>query len=320
MNDDVGANGMTVAARVSTDVATARRLADALAETLETSETAVAVYADGTGEWTVEVHFERPPDQPALRALVDEIAGPLAAGALSFSTIAPKDWVAASLAGLAPVAVGRFVVHGAHDRARVPPHRIGIEIEAALAFGTGHHGTTRGCLLALDQILKRQSKLPGGRRNGLRILDVGTGTGVLAIAAARALRQRVLASDIDARAVGVARANARLNKTGSLIEFVHTAGLASRRLRRGAPYDLVLANILLPALMRMASPMARLLAPGARVVLSGLLTSQANTALAAYRAQRLVLLRRIPLDDWVTLVLAADAPKRHRPGRHRPGR
>jgi ribosomal protein L11 methyltransferase len=177
------------------------------------------------------------------------------ANALVFERVEARDWVAASLEGLAPVGAGRFLVHGRHDRARLGANRIGIEIEAALAFGTGHHGTTRGCLLALDCIA-RQKRPPRD------ILDIGTGTGVLAIAAAKALRRRVLASDIDARAVMVARENARLNRAAPWTEFIHAAGLASNRFRARGPFDLILANILLGPLLRLARPMRRLLAHG----------------------------------------------------------
>jgi ribosomal protein L11 methyltransferase len=187
-------------------------------------------------------------------------------------------------------------VHGRHDRACVAVNRIGIEIEAALAFGTGHHGTTRGCLLALDRILKA--------RRPRRVLDVGTGSGVLAIAAAKASRRRVVASDVDPRAVTAARENARTNSAGALVDVIHARGLVDRRFRARAPYDLVLANILLEPLKRLAVPLARLATPHGRVVLSGLLSAQANAALAAYRTQRLTLEHRILLDGWVTLILA----------------
>ena len=189
-------------------------------------------------------------------------------------------------------------MHGAHDRAGIPVNRIGIEIEAALAFGTGHHGTTRGCLLALDGLCKSP---PRGRR-GRRVLDLGTGSGVLAIAAARALRRRVLATDIDASAVRVARANARLNRTGAMVEVVKADGVTAGSVRRRAPFDLVFANILLGPLQRIAAPLKRLVAPGGRVVVSGLLPAQVNAAMAAYRP--LVLERRIELNGWTTLVLA----------------
>jgi ribosomal protein L11 methyltransferase len=284
----------TVVAQLACNEATARRLADGLAETLP--DAAVAAFEAPSGGWSVEAHFAEAPDETMLRGLVAAIAGDDAARALVIETVAARDWVAASLAGLKPVAAGRFVVHGAHDRARIPAHRIGIEIEAALAFGTGHHGTTRGCLLALDRLLT------GNGVRKIRVLDVGTGTGVLAIASAKALRRRVTASDIDGRAVATARANARANGVGTLVDIVHANGLGAPGLR--GPFDLVFANILLAPLRRLARPIAGTLAPGAHVVLSGLLAAQAPAALAAYRAQGLSLVARIPLDEWVTLVLA----------------
>jgi ribosomal protein L11 methyltransferase len=282
-------------ARIATDAAAAGRLADAFADWLGA---AVAAFEQDGGGWTVEIHFESAPNETKIRNLVQAIAGEAAVAALSFETVAARDWVAASLAGLKPVGAGRFVVHGAHDRAGIPSHCVGIEIEAALAFGTGHHGTTRGCLLALDQILRAHRPR--------RILDVGTGTGVLAIATAKALRHRVLASDIDARAVAVATENARINHVAPLLEVLRAPGLAARRVREHAPYDLVLANILLAPLRLLARPMAQLLAPRARVILSGLLATQANAALAAYRSKDLALERRIVLDGWATLVLRRD--------------
>ena len=208
-----------------------------------------------------------------------------------------RDWVKDSLAGLAPVSAGRFLVHGAHDRARVPPNRIGIEIEAATAFGTGHHGTTQGCLLALDMLARH--------RRPRCILDLGTGSGVLAIAAAKLLRTPVLATDIDIRAVRAARDNATKNGVGGLIDAVQAAGLTAPRVVARAPFDLVLANILLNPLQRLATPIARSLWPHARVVLSGVLAVQAEAAISAYRSQGLMLERRIPLDEWVTLVMVA---------------
>jgi ribosomal protein L11 methyltransferase len=280
-------------ARIATDAATAGRLADAFADWLGV---AVAAFEQENGRWSVEIHFDGAPDRDRIRDWVRGIAGDDAHDTLTFETIASRDWVATSLAQLKPVSAGRFVVHGAHDRAVIARHRIGIEIEAALAFGTGHHGTTRGCLLALDRILCAHPR-------PLRMLDVGTGSGVLAIAAAKASHREILASDIDARAVHVAKDNARINHVAAHIEFLHAPGPSLRRLYERAPYDLVFANILLGPLRLLAAPMARLLAPGARVILSGLLSAQANAALAAYCAQGLRLERRIPLDGWVTLVL-----------------
>src|SRR5256885_1306680 len=222
----------TTLARLACDERTAKRIADVISERLDSAATAVAAFEDAEGGWNVELHFDAPPDEAAVRALVVQAGG--AAAGLRFETIEPRDWVAASLADLKPVTAGRFTVHGAHDRIRVAPNRIGIEIEAALAFGTGHHGTTRGCLLALDQLLKE--------RRPRRILDIGTGSGVLAIAAAKALRRPGLASDIDPAAVVIARDNARLTGVGPFVRCLYAGGLTSRSFHAGARFDLVLAN------------------------------------------------------------------------------
>jgi ribosomal protein L11 methyltransferase len=283
----------TIAVRITARAEAARPIADALADHFDTA--AVAAFEDADGGWSVEAHFAEPPDEARLRDIVSQSGGEEAGRTLIFATIGARDWTAASLAGLHPVEAGRFVVHGAHDRQRIAPNRLGIEIEAALAFGTGHHGTTRGCLLALDRILK--SHRPR------RILDIGTGTGVLAIAAARALRRRVLASDIDREAVAVARANARANHAGCRVLVVQARGLTARAFQEAAPFDLVLANILLNPLRSFARPMAQLLAPHARVVVSGLLPDQANAALAAYHAQGLRLDAKLTLEGWITLQL-----------------
>lgn len=288
----------TTLARLSADQATARHIVDVLPESIDPDTAAVSASEDAQGTaqaWLVEIHFRDPPDETAIRDLIGRIAGPDAAKAVSFSTIATTDWVKKSLEGLKPVEAGRFVVHGAHDRHQIAAHRIGIEIEAALAFGTGHHGTTRGCLLALDAIAKQRAPR--------RILDIGTGSGVLAIAAARQLRRNVLASDIDQQAVIAARDNARRNAAAPFIQTIRATGLSAGAFRRNAPFDLILANILLAPLMRMSAPAARLLAPGGRIVLSGLLPAHAAAALSAYRAQGLALERRIELEDWMTLVM-----------------
>ncbi len=272
----------------------ARRIADLVAESLAADEVAVTLVDAGGGRWRVALHFGARPDEPAVRRLVTAAADIEAGRALRFERVAARDWVGESLAGLKPVTAGRFVVHGAHDRGRIPPNRIAIEIEAALAFGTGHHGTTRGCLMALDGICKSL------RRRRMNILDLGTGSGVLAIAAAKTLRRRVLATDIDTNAVRIARGNARLNRVGPCIETLMANGVVSHRVKAGAPYDLIFANILLKPLQRIAAPLAGIVAPGGRLILSGLLLSQANAIVAAYHA--LTLDRRIDLDGWTTLV------------------
>ncbi len=282
----------TATASLETGEQAAKTFAGLFAESWDDADAAVSLVDSGRGHWTVIIHFRDEPDRRALRALAAAAAGHDAAKALTFARVAAKDWVRESLAGLPPVTAGRFVVHGAHDRARVAPSRIGIEIEAALAFGTGHHGTTRGCLLAFDRICKAS--------HARHVLDLGTGSGVLAIAAARALRRRVLATDIDGEAVRVARANARLNRAGDLVRFVTAPGVGRHVIQERAPFDLIFANILLEPLLRFAAPLKGLIAPGGRIILSGLLAAQANAAIAAYRP--LALERRIDIEGWATLV------------------
>jgi len=276
--------------------ASANRIVDILSEVFDNSEVVVSAFErPGTSEWDISLYFETPPDQAAIRAMVAQIAGDDIAAALTFDTVEAKDWVKASLADLVPVNAGRFVVHGHHDRERIPPNKLRIEIEAALAFGTGHHGTTRGCLMLLDRVLCHSAPR--------RVLDLGTGTGVLAIAAAKALHRNILASDIDPRSVIVARENAVLNGAGHDVEAIHAIGFGSPRFAQAGPFDLVLANILANPLRKLAAPMARHLAPSAFVILSGLLPPHARGVIAAYRGQGLRLIRRYQLDGWVSLLM-----------------
>jgi ribosomal protein L11 methyltransferase len=289
------AAGVTMVAHVTLDQVVAECCFAALNDGLDPERTACSLFETAPGRWTIAAYLPDSADAASVREMIGIAAGPKAAEALAFETIGETNWVAASLAALTPVRAGRFFVHGAHDRTRVPANAVGIEIEAALAFGTGHHGTTRGCLLAMDGLMRRMRVR--------RALDLGTGSGVLAIAAARALRRPALASDIDRRAIITARTNVRFNGAGHHVELVRAAGLAHRRFRERAPFDLILANILLSPLKQMARPIARMTTSRTRVVLSGLLPAQANAALAAYRPQGLVLERRILLDGWITLVL-----------------
>jgi ribosomal protein L11 methyltransferase len=305
-------------ARLTTDEAATRTIADLLSDAFDAEAVASALYEEPDGRWSLALHFRDPPDRAAVRLRIAASAGAATADAFMFETIEPKDWLRASLEGLTPVEAGRFVVHTAHYRNAVRPNRIGIEIEAALAFGTGHHGSTRGCLLALDATAKRRkrrrgasgSALPRSAGRNCEVLDLGTGSGVLAIAAAKALRRRVLASDIDARAVATARENARRNGVAAVIEVVLGAGVGGRCLREAGPFALILANILLEPLQRLATPLATLVAPGGRIVVAGLLTAQAQAATASYRARGLVLARRITLGGWATLVLVRPAISR----------
>ena len=304
-------NSPTTVARLACDEPIARRLAAFLGESLDAEDVACAAFEDKAGRWQVAVHFRQPFDEARLRDLVALAVGENASRLLTIEPVAATDWVAQSLADLKPMRVGRFLVHGAHDRAKLRANDIGIEIEAALAFGTGHHGTTRGCLQALADLAKR--------RHVRRVLDVGTGSAILAIAAARLFHACVTASDIDARAIETARVNARINRAATRLAFVRASGTAARATTSAAPYQLIFANILLGTLTRLAVPLCRLTAPGAHVVLSGLLPNHANAALAIYRAQGLVLAKRITLDGWVTLVMhrKAKPPRAGRPGRFR---
>jgi ribosomal protein L11 methyltransferase len=289
------ATGLT--ATLLTDVQSARRVADCFTEGEFADDVAVSLVDTGASQWRVTLYFRGPMVEGVGRDLTISAAGLAAADALAFERIARKDWVLESLHGLKPITAGRFVVHGSHDRGCAPVNRTAIQIEAAQAFGTGHHGTTLGCLLALD-LLSKSAKPQ-------RILDVGTGTGVLAIAAARAFRRPVLASDIDPYAVRIARDNARFNRSAPLVRVCRADGLAGADIRAGAPFDLVFANILLAALQKLAEPLTRLVAPRGRVILSGLLNAQGNAARAAY--PHFILERRIAIDGWATLVLRRSA-------------
>ncbi len=281
------------------DEQAARRVVDVLTEVFFEGEAAVAAFERPDGRWDVTVHFAEAPDHALMRELLTNAAGEEVARGIVFDVVEAKDWVKASLDDLVPVPAGRFVVHGQHDRTRIPPNKLGIEIEAALAFGTGHHGTTRGCLLLLDHVLKAHAVK--------RVHDLGTGTGVLAIAAAkgtaRARRRKVLASDIDAPSVRVAQDNARLNGVGPWVQVIRATGFSAPDFAQNGRFDLVLANILANPLKQLAGPMARHLAPGAHVILSGLLTPQAAGVIAAYRVRGLVPLRHLKIEGWSSLLL-----------------
>jgi ribosomal protein L11 methyltransferase len=288
-------NGASHVLRLVCDEARARAIADIVVETFDPAETAAAAFEEPDGEaWAVEVYFASAPDAARIRALIATVADEATAARAVFSQIAQRDWVENALAGLKPVRAGRVVVHGAHDRAKAAGNDIGVEIEAALAFGTGHHGTTLGCLLALDRIARR--------RRPRRILDVGTGTGVLAIASARLFRRAVACGDIDRIAVETARANAKANRAGAYVRPVVAAGVRGPSFT-GARYDLIFANILAKPLRLLAPSLAGVAAPGAELVLSGLLARDVAGVLAAYRAQGFALAERRDIDGWATLVL-----------------
>ncbi|MBV9051839.1 MAG: 50S ribosomal protein L11 methyltransferase [Hyphomicrobiales bacterium] len=287
---------ITTIARLTTTQDRARALTEALAEVFDPENSAVAAFEQKDASWLVEIYFADAPDRKAVADLVALVADKATARALRFDALAAKDWVASSLEGLKPIRAGRFLVHGAHDRKSVLANDIGIEIEASLAFGTGHHGTTRGCLFALDSIIKQ------GRPAS--ILDVGTGTGVLAIAAAKTLRREIVAGDIDPTAIEVARENASRNGVASRLRFYCAPGLRHPLAAKPASFDLILANILAAPLARLSPALARALSSKGKLVVSGLLESDVALALAAFSRKGLHLERRYLLEGWATLVLS----------------
>ena len=256
---------------------------------LEASTYSILEEDEARGVWRLDIYPTTDEEADGFMALLT------ARGTLQVAAqpLADADWLAMALSGLPPVRAGRFFVFGAHDRGRIPANAVGLRIEAGAAFGTGHHGTTTGCLIAFDARLKS--------RRFARVLDVGTGTGVLAIAAARTGSGVVVGTDIDAVSVRIAAENARLNRAGA--RFVRADGLRHRRVAASAPYDLVFANILARPLVRLASPIRSALRPGGIAILSGLLRSQQRFVMAAYLARGFRLRRRVLRDAWATLVM-----------------
>src|SRR5882757_8224880 len=287
--------------RLVSDERRARSVADLIVESFEPAEAASTAFETddllpgGGKAWLVEAYFGWEPDEGAVRALIAVASDEATALAATFGLTEKRDWVANSLAGLKPVRAGRFLVHGRHDRSRVRSNDVAIEIEAGLAFGTGHHGTTRGCLLHFDRLLKR-------RRPG-RVLDVGCGAGVLAIAAARVLRRKVWLGDIDPIAVEVTNANARLNGVGVLCHAIVSRGVENGGLREAAPYDLVFANILAKPLRLLAPSLAAVISADGEAIVSGLLLADVPGVLASWRAQGFALAERIELEGWASLRL-----------------
>src|SRR5580698_5817715 len=256
---------------------------------LEASAYAILEEDEAKDVWRLDIYPTAGDETDAFMALLT--ARP--ALQVACAPLADADWLALALSGLPPVKAGRFFVFGAHDRGRIPANAVGLRIEAGAAFGTGHHGTTTGCLVAYDGLLKAH--------RFDRVLDVGTGTGVLAIAAVRTGSRHAVGTDIDAVSVRIARENAQLNHARA--RFVRADGLAHRRVAQAAPYDLVFANILARPLVRLAPDIRRALKPGGVAILSGLLRSQQRFVFAAYLSRGFRLKRRVLRDAWATLVL-----------------
>jgi ribosomal protein L11 methyltransferase len=248
--------------------------------------------------WRVGLFFRNEPDVEALRRELAPILGGGAPEEIEVTAVPERDWIAASAMHHEPVRVGRFFVHAAKDRGRVPSGAVAVEVEAGLAFGSGEHATTQACLEAIDALARA--------RRFRSVLDLGCGSGILAIAAARCwATARVVAADSDPVAVRVAAENLALNGVAGRVAAVVSEGFAASAVRRGGPYDLVLANILADPLVELAPAVARHLAPGGAVVLSGLLDRQAAGVTRAYVAQGLRPLRQIDRSPWAGLVLAA---------------
>jgi ribosomal protein L11 methyltransferase len=273
----------------------ARSVSGYLGEALVPEPLAVTSFEDGLTAHKVEAYFDIPPDLPALDRALAELGIPGLAPALA-EIVPDENWVEISQAALPPVQAGRFVVHGSHDADKVGGSQGAILIDAGEAFGTAHHATTLGCLLAIDRLARRHAFK--------RVLDLGCGTGVLAIAAAMVMpRAHVMASDIDPIATEVAAANARANGFGRRIGFVTATGLDHPRLKQ--PHDLIIANILARPLIALAPRLARAVEPGGRLVLSGLLATQAAEVFAHYRASGFTMERRQDLTGWSILTLVA---------------
>jgi ribosomal protein L11 methyltransferase len=272
----------------------ARRLVDAVMEHEGLAATATAYEDPSTGEWIFEATCTEPPDLGAFADLARTTLG----GVVAFGVraIDPAiDWVTRSLEGLPPVRAGRFYVHGSHETKPAPSGMTEILIDAAQAFGTGHHETTTGCLEAIDLTLKR--------RRPRTMLDVGTGTGVLAIALAKRTRKMVIASDIDPVAVRTAAENAAINGVGNRLVCIRADGLRSHAIVASAPYDLFVANILAGPLVRLAPAIGRVAARRGTIILSGLLSHQMARVVTAYAHRGMILRRRLVRRGWATLIL-----------------
>jgi len=248
--------------------------------------------------WTVEGTFDAAPSRGALAERIALAASSLgvAEPALEIAKVPEKDWLSESTAAFPPLRAGRFYIHGDHIRGSFPPGAIRILVNAATAFGSGHHASTMGCLLALDGLAHR-------RKNVGRALDMGAGTAILAIGMAKAWHAPVVAADIDPVAVKVSRYNAQRNGVAPLVRAVLSEGCGQRDVTRNGPYDVITANILARPLAAMSADLAGLLAPGGTLILAGFLRHHEQLVLQPYRMHGLTLVKRYRLAPWTTLVL-----------------
>jgi ribosomal protein L11 methyltransferase len=276
------------------DLDPGRSVSGLLGEVMEPSPLAVTLFEDEAPAFVVEAYYEHEPRAPDIDRALAHLGSRI--GSAIVEAVPDANWVAISQAALPPILAGRFIVHGSHDRARVGVRPLAIEIEAGEAFGTGHNATTSGCLEAIDSLTRR--------RRFARVLDLGCGTGVLAIATARALpHARIVASDNDPIATGIAKDNVRLNRVAARVRVVTAAGFAHQLLRRPRSFDLVVANILPRPLIALAPAMRAALHQGGVAVLSGLLNHQAHEVRARYHAFGFHLLSARRHAGWTVLVL-----------------
>lgn len=255
---------------------------------------------EAKGIWEVSIYANGEPDDALKTRIGACIAAEFPDAKIELEVFGETDWIAKSLEGLKPVRAGRFLVHGAHDRDAVRINDLAIELEAGQAFGTGHHGTTAGCLEMIEKVMRAH---PGGPGGVGPVLDLGTGSGVLAIAAAKLAPVQILATDIDPIATRVARENVRHNKCTAQISCVTATGFHSTAFSHSGPFELIIANILARPLMRMAPDIKRHLAPGGSVILSGILASQRWQVLAAYNGQGMRHVQTLWRNGWVTIHL-----------------
>ncbi len=267
-------------------------------ETLDATAISFKAVTEGSANWTVEAYFPEEPKREIALNILDTLQHSTRQNkdSLVIEELPDEDWVTKVQSNLTPVIADNIVIHGSHDTHKFAGKRLAIEVDAGQAFGTAHHGTTKGCLLAMQRVMKRQEFH--------NILDLGTGSGVLAIAAAKLQPSAyVLASDIDPISTRVAQENCENNNTSHIVETLHATGLHHSVLQSRMPFDLLIANILAGPLIKLAPEISHAVAPDGYLILSGLLRTQSRSVQATYLNNHFTLEGRIPLDEWMTLIL-----------------
>ena len=245
---------------------------------------------DGSSEWEVGGYFVDKPDEVSILILENAFE----ATGIVISEIPETDWVSKVKRELSPVEAGRFFVFGDHDSEKLPQDRVGLLIEASMAFGTGHHGTTKGCLLALDNLISKNKRMDN-------VIDIGCGTAVLAMAVGKVSSSKIIASDMDQVAVEVALANLKANKLQNRIDCLEAMGFENKLIKSNAPFDLIFANILKPPLIDLAPSIRNYLKSGGHAIVSGILDLQASEVIEVYQQNNLKVFDRIDIGEWVTL-------------------